>query len=283
MYPSNRQFHAGAFVTKMFWAAILFTTLAGSQENYDRTDKPFAAISKPIGELHIATGWALNQSQQWVSRKNRIPCTRSPELIDAESWGQGISNFSNMTLRTITLNDSEYDILIILYKSGYYRYPTIHQNWLPDRKEAFFVIEKNDINKFRSVSATPALIDLTALYAGEDIVVTSADGVQEAKKYLNKILADTLLQSMKHTISFNTLICKNSIRFTILSQIDANEMDMPGSGFYNSFGDLESIPGELENKDIGSPLMALLQPEIFHSHYFEASIVDFNALFPIVL
>jgi hypothetical protein len=249
--------------------------LAG--EDYSRTDKAFAQIGEPIGQLQHAVGWSLNEAKQWVKRENRIPCVKDPTLIDYEGWKLGVSNFTNINLRNISIGSKDYVVLSVLYNYGHYLYPAIHQNWLPERDISFFIINKEDLAKFQIRTLTPTTIELKPIYSGTDIAIKSINGLQEVKEKLNAILADTTTQHLFNTITFNLLLIDNNMRFTIISRDEVNQPQMDYfDTTYNSFGEREYISLEL-------PYISLLQPDTFKNHYFETSAAAFKKFIPLIV
>ncbi|GHE65074.1 hypothetical protein [Roseivirga thermotolerans] len=137
---------------KLLLILLTLPFTAFAQERISR-DKPQVSFEN-IGELKEATGWMLNPEGDWVSLQNTIPVYLSGEyksLLTYEQYGLGTDNFISYELREGSFGNQEFYVLLKKFRSGYYNYPTIKEEWRSNESIYAYVFAKSELNKISTV------------------------------------------------------------------------------------------------------------------------------------
>jgi len=117
----------------IIFCLIINQNLCFSQE---RVNKQLPKISPKVNsQLTKATGWAINESGQWVSNSNKI--SKNKDKTDKTSF----DNFISFEFRNITIRDTAYILLIKKYK-----------NTTNDLELEYFIINPKELEKFADIT-----------------------------------------------------------------------------------------------------------------------------------
>ena len=137
---------------------IIFVVNTNAQSRTNRTLLEFKTKSK---KLTSAIGWEKNtQTGKWIENKNVIS-----ENIPSSSWISHIpQNFKWLQIAKVTKNENDYYIFIYEKKAGIYRYPSIQEGWVSDKRTYFFILHSY---QYRDIKAQ------IEMKTGENIEITS--------------------------------------------------------------------------------------------------------------
>lgn len=93
-----------------------------------------------------ATGWALMSNGKWKSAKNKIPYSDPEgEKPPEGKKGMGQENFDVMEMHEISINNKVYNVLIIKYEDGSYKFPSLQEGWSTFEKLDYYVFNSANI------------------------------------------------------------------------------------------------------------------------------------------
>ncbi len=171
---------------------ILFNILCLSQ-NRNNDDLPLISKGNK-GVLLQAKGWLKNQYGEWISRSNKIPNDLAIEyksIDNFEHYSLGQDNFISFQIKDIVIKDSTYILLIKKEKWGYYKYPTINEEWRTSNTCEYYIFEKSELNKFKNVYYDELkTIDLKLIYFGwiQPVDLTKLTDLYLSKEINKKII-----------------------------------------------------------------------------------------------
>ncbi|MCK9618259.1 MAG: hypothetical protein M0R21_10545 [Lentimicrobiaceae bacterium] len=109
---------------------MLLFCIGGYAQDGNDSKSNMPLLSPVKARITSATGWAMMSNGKWKSATNKIPYSdpegeKPPEGKKA----MGMENFDELEMREIAINNKNYNILIIKYQEGTYRFPSIQQDW----------------------------------------------------------------------------------------------------------------------------------------------------------
>jgi tetratricopeptide (TPR) repeat protein len=113
----------------------------------ERPRKEIPLITDVISTLEEAEGWMLQNNGEWISSKNQIPF-KDYALNKRKSgrYGLGKENFDHVDLRSITINNEIYSILLVYAKDGNYEFPVLEENWNDFNTLTYYVFKESKWN-----------------------------------------------------------------------------------------------------------------------------------------
>ena len=262
---------------KYFLVVIILLTLiflVSYSFAQDRKNEVLPKIGDTIGRLDKATGWTKSPEGQWVNRQNRIPAYLSLNneiLLDYEKWGTGIDNFDFIELRSINIEGQEYYILIKPTRIGFYKYENIREGWTPRVKYAYFVFQKDEINKITIEKNTAKLIEIDLKLSYDEIShppcseLSENEMKQKISYNIKKWISGKSISKTKLLLNLFYYDKDDVVRFLIFSVYRGNS--------FSSYGSLAMavVPNGEES---------LSQPDVFDKFYFECPLDNFKKLIP---
>lgn len=106
------------------------------------------AFSARSPKLLSATGWQQNKvTGQWVENKNVIDDRDSPPY-----WaGHTPQSFNWIRFASLSYGSREYMALLFEKPSGSYKNETAREEWQPDLKTCFFIMEKHEFDLIKKL------------------------------------------------------------------------------------------------------------------------------------
>jgi|GEM_PF-1893788 len=96
----------------------------------ERPKKEIPLITDVIASIDKAQGWALQNNGEWINEQNKIPFKNyAQNKRKGGKYNLGHENFDNIIIRSITINNTIYSILIIYSRGGSYEFPVLEENW----------------------------------------------------------------------------------------------------------------------------------------------------------
>jgi hypothetical protein len=233
----------------------------------DSINAPLPKISATImGTLTNAKGWLRNPEDQWINRPNRIPAFVEEKfkiLIDYQSNGEGIDNFYKLELRKITIDTSNYFILIKYYRAGYYKYPSINEGYEKEKSIRFYVFKKENLEEFNGFDDEDVYeMNLPLVTSGELRDYTEVNPLPSLSKLVYRNIKEPIYgMSENLKMGIQLINTKGKIRFFIM-----------GEGKY--IPNFDTFLNET---------MKEYNPISSERFYYETSIIDFNKFIKIKL
>jgi tetratricopeptide (TPR) repeat protein len=231
-------------------------TQAQPDNNLSRTMNDLPMISETRAVLDFATGWALQDNGEWISRQNLIPW-KDPELnkLPKPSYKLGKENFTYLEVRDVMINNDSYVIFIIRFKTGWYEFPILMETWHKQTGITYFVFKQS---KFQGI--IPEKMEFNKPCIQNLEVLCSGTLIDFDEKYLNSTIAYNIHQTLTlKTISSHNLLFaflpvqsggQATARFRLIQVMNKEKFYIPYL--------------EIRNRD-----------KLFKSSYYEA---DFNDL-----
>ncbi len=113
----------------------------------ERPRKEIPLITDVISTLDKAEGWMLQNNGEWISGKNQIPYKNyAHNKSKAGRYSLGKENFDHISLRSITINNVIYSILLIYGEDGEYEFPVLEEKWNDYKTLTYYVFEESKWN-----------------------------------------------------------------------------------------------------------------------------------------
>ena len=251
------------YIRNTLLTVLSLLSLCTTVLSQDRTVKVKPIIgTKTISQLKKATGWMLNKDAEWVSLKNTIPTStlgsKYKSLYGYEKYGIGCDNFNFFKLKEITHNDIAYFILIKQYRSGYYKYSNIEEDWRPNISHSAYVFSKSELTKLNSINDSQINMVEIQLIDYLDLRYTSeSEAIEEIKTKINLDKAiDKTLKLILHIAPYKE---KKIVQFQIYS-------------IEHSFKYINGI----NRKNASRVKEYYLKDELFKHSYYETDYSNFN-------
>jgi hypothetical protein len=143
---------------KKFFMAIvlcLVCTVSFGQDRVNRVNPTYESEGYVLKDI---IGWGYNeQLGQWRGYPNVI--WTWDEEYDNSSWDKSISDdIISLQIKTITINDTLYYVLVREHYCGRYKYPEIHVDWYYFITKDLMLLTIDDIRKLRNIQNEPTTI-----------------------------------------------------------------------------------------------------------------------------
>lgn len=242
---------------------LLTLTFSVSALSQDREVKSKPDIStETISELNESTGWVLNRDEEWISLENTIPTStlgsKYKSLYDYEKYGIGCDNFNFFKLKEITFKDSVYYILLKQYKSGYYKYKSIEEDWRNRTSHAAYIFTKSELSKLDSINDSQINLIEIALIAQINI------------SYTTELEAIDLIQTKIDLSKPNR--AKSNL---ILHIAPYKEKNIVQFQIYTTTGEYNIISGN-NRENAKYVKQHYLKDDLFKNFYYETDYSNFN-------
>jgi tetratricopeptide (TPR) repeat protein len=125
-----------------FFFSVLLISGVFSQ-TIERPKKEISLITEPVAELTEAEGWMLQNNGEWVSSKNKIPFRNYGDNKKRGGlYNLGKENFDLISVRSITIDEVVYSILLVYFQQGEYQFPLLRENWMQYNSVAYYVFDE---------------------------------------------------------------------------------------------------------------------------------------------
>jgi len=185
-------------------------------------------LSEVKSKLQSATGYTLQSNGKWKKAQNKIPFT-DPEgkTPPTGQKAMGVDNFDVLELRSITINDVPYSVLIVKYMNGTYRFPNSSEGWKMFEVLDYYIFKPSKLTEFFSDSddnLTPQAVALDPLCSGtiENYNSKDINGIIENHAF------KTTYTNLKNTgdlvivVSVNEGKNKQTVRFRLIKSYARN-------------------------------------------------------------
>jgi tetratricopeptide (TPR) repeat protein len=126
----------------IFFLSILSISFIVAQ-TIERPKKEIPLITEPVAELSNAEGWMLQNNGEWVSSKNQIPFKNySDNKRRGGMFNLGKENFDLISVRSITIDEVVYSILLVYFQQGEYQFPLLRENWDQYNAVTYYVFDE---------------------------------------------------------------------------------------------------------------------------------------------
>lgn len=131
---------------KLLLISICLITFIGFGQS--RTNAVIPEFDSLGAKLETATGWKYNsESGQWIDNPNYIDYKKGNTFWISHTY----QNFNWIRFGQITINNSNYMVLLFEKKSGYYEYPNIQEDWNETKETHFVVFTEDQYTDIKSI------------------------------------------------------------------------------------------------------------------------------------
>ncbi len=110
----------------------------------ERPKKEIPLITDVIASIDKAQGWTLQNNGEWIDEQNKIPFKNyAQNKRKGGKYSLGHENFDNINIRSITINNTVYSILIIYSRGGSYEFPVLEENWTKFNVLKYYVFKED--------------------------------------------------------------------------------------------------------------------------------------------
>ncbi|MCX6287692.1 MAG: hypothetical protein NTY96_11310 [Bacteroidetes bacterium] len=260
-----------------------------NSDNLTRSMTDLPMISETRSLLELATGWTLQDNGEWLSKENCMPW-KDPALNKSSkpSYKLGKENFINLEVRDVLVNNEMYAVFIMRFKTGWYEFPMLMEDWHKQTGVTYFVCK---LSKFQAVIPEkmefnkPYITNLEALC---DNILINVD-----ERYLNSTIAYNIheILTLKTITPHNLLIAflpfqaggQTTARFRLIQVMNKEKFYMPyfdpntrdklfkGSYYECDFGSFRS----LINYSGGSYIQAFTGVPKSSDEYYKRGLSDY--------
>ena len=137
-------------ILSLLTSILLFNIVFGQ----DRINRPKLEFSNKSDILTKATGWKYNTTKgEWIDNENVI----FGDKIEKDSKYSSIEyilsrqrNFISMQIKSLLYNGDNYYVLMIEKWNGYYKYPSISEDWQYHKELMGYIFTENEYKKILS-------------------------------------------------------------------------------------------------------------------------------------
>ncbi|MCX6284580.1 MAG: hypothetical protein NTW31_10140 [Bacteroidetes bacterium] len=246
-------------------------------------------VSETRSLLEIATGWTLQDNGEWLSKENSIPWKdQSLNKSSKPSYKLGKENFINLEVRDVLVNNEMFVVFIIRFKTGWYEFPMLMEDWHKQTGVTYFVCK---LSKFQAV--IPEKMEFNKFYIQNLDALCDNTIIGFDERYLNSTIAYNIHQilTLKTITPHNLLIAfmgvqaggQTTARFRLIQvmnkekfygpYLDAKNRDklFKGSYYECDFGSFRS----LINYSGGSYIQAFTGMPKSSDEYYKRGLSDY--------
>ena len=133
---------------RLFLLLLLFCSTLASAQSVERRSAPQPVLRGPLSDLPSPEGWGLLPSGTWDSRPGRIPAAaltdgsaldQADDLVSLETW-------------SVEAGGKVYEMILRADIQGFYRYPTIKQDFQTVEMKSFYVLPEGSLRQIAEAS-----------------------------------------------------------------------------------------------------------------------------------
>jgi len=132
---------------KQRWFLIVLNTFCALMlwgQSPERPKKEIPLITDVIASIDKAQGWTLQNNGEWIDEQNKIPFKDyAQNKRKGGKYNLGQENFDNIIIRSITVNNTVYSILIVYSQGGKYEFPVLEENWTQFNVLTYYVFKED--------------------------------------------------------------------------------------------------------------------------------------------
>jgi len=136
----------------------------------ERPKREIPLLSEVVSTLDNATGWILQNNGEWVSDKNKIPFKEyNLNKIKRGRYQLGRENFTVIEIRSVTIKDVVYSIIIIKYEDGKYDFPLLEERWQSFKNLKYYAFKEskwNNVFPDSTIFNKPFAVNMQLLTSG---------------------------------------------------------------------------------------------------------------------
>jgi len=209
-------------------ALICVLSITVFSQNAVKSAIDLPMLSAVKSKLESATGYTLQSSGKWKKAKNKIPYT-DPEGKKPPTGKKalGIDNFDVLELRSITINEIPYSVLIVKYMSGTYRFPNSEEGWkmfevldyyiFKPSKLAELFSDSDDFSQPRAVALDPLCSGTIENYNSKDV-----NGIIENNAFKTTYTNAPNTGDLVIVVGLNEEKGKQSVKFRLIKSYSKN-------------------------------------------------------------
>ncbi len=152
---------------------FIFGSLFIWGQSPERPKREIPLLTDVLTTIVEAEGWMLQNNGEWISAKNKISF-KDYALNKRKSgrYALGMENFERINIRSITINDVVYSVMLIYSQVGNYEFPLLEEKWHQYKAVSYFAFEESKWNSIFPDSITfnkPFAIDTETICNGHII------------------------------------------------------------------------------------------------------------------
>ena len=158
-------------------------------------------VSDVRSTIEYALGWALQDNGEWISAENKLPFKNAGYNQSSKAYYKlGQQNFTSLEMRDIMIDNELYVIFIIRYKTGWYEFPILMEQWHSQYAMTYYVFNSDKLKE-----VLPEKLEFNQPYIVNMDVLCDATLVEYNEKTLNS----TIAYNIKKTFEDKTFAAHN--------------------------------------------------------------------------
>jgi tetratricopeptide (TPR) repeat protein len=273
---------------------LLFTILSvflfeSQSQSPERPKREIPLLSEVVSTLDNATGWILQNNGEWVSERNKIPFKEyNLNLIKRGRYQLGRENFTVIEVRSVTIKDVVYSIIIIKYEDGKYDFPLLEERWQGFKNLKYYAFKEskwNNIFPDSIISNKPFAVNMQLLTSGtipdydEKPYLYEIENAIQKAVYLQEESVNNLIFAMypieiegTKSVRFKLYETINKLEIYMKFLMDHNWLKLFRNSYYEvDYADFANFvlnigvidPSKLKNPD-------------YYRFFFERGIIKYN-------
>jgi len=255
----------------------------------ERPKREIPLLSEVVSSLDNATGWILQNNGEWVSERNKIPFKEyNLNKIKRGRYQLGKENFNVIEIRSVTIKDVVYSIIIIKYEDGKYDFPLLEERWQGFKNLKYYAFKEskwNNIFPDSIISNKPFAVNMQLLTSGtipdydeKPYLYEIENSIQKAV-YLQEESVSNLIFAMypveiegKKFVRFKLYETINKFEIYVKFLLDHNWLKL----FRNSYYEVDYAEFANFVLNIGVIDPSKLKNPDYYRYFFERGIVKYN-------
>jgi len=255
----------------------------------ERPKREIPLLSEVVSNLDNATGWILQNNGEWVSERNKIPFKEyNLNKIKRGRYQLGRENFNVIEIRSVTIKDVVYSIIIIKYEDGKYDFPLLEERWQGFKNLKYYAFKEskwNNIFPDSIISNKPFAVNMQLLTSGtipdydeKPYLYEIENSIQKAV-YLQEESVSNLIFAMypieiegKKFVRFKLYETINKLEIYVKFLLDHNWLKL----FRNSYYEVDYAEFANFVLNIGVIDPSKLKNPDYYRYFFERGIVKYN-------
>ncbi len=174
-----------------------------SSKEIERSMSNLPMVSETRSILLEATGWVLQDNGEWISAENKIPYKLVAYNESRKAFYKlGKENFTSLEIRDVVVDNELYVIFIIRYKTGWYEFPILMDNWHSQAALSYFVFKATKLQE-----VIPEKYENNTPYIVNTEVLCDGTLVDYDKNTINSTIAYTIQKTINNkTIASHNLL-----------------------------------------------------------------------------
>ena len=180
------------------------STASKDDQPVERSMNNLPMLSEVRSSLDMAMGWTLQDDGKWISKENRLLYSKSEYNNSGKAYYKlGKENFDIIEMRDVSYENELYAVLIIKFRTGYYEFPILMDEWHNQTALTYFVFKADKLKE-----VIPEKMEFNKPYITNMEVVCDGTMVDYDKDTWNTVISYNLQKTLsdKTIASHNLLI-----------------------------------------------------------------------------